>query len=113
MPTVSRGYDPELTPDRAMDVFTSHFAGKYDVYKALPLGIDFVVKKDAWTAIGVTVKQPNKLATTFVLRTPYMPTPIAMFLAVVSFGTIPYLLVSSRLDEMEGEIRRLIESQFK
>ncbi len=55
MATVTVAHHPDLTLDRAMGVFKSHFFGKYDVYESSTFGRlrRVVVKKNAMTGVIV------------------------------------------------------------
>lgn len=114
MAKVTVAHKPELTAEGAMEVFRSHFAGKYDVYKMSGLGRlgqgltrtrDFVVKKSGWTGVGVGLEQePN--ATTFVF-TPFMPSPI---FTVLLGGLISYLFLRPSWKALEEEVGSFIEN---
>lgn len=60
-------HHPELAAEDAMKIFQSHLAGKYEVYKTKMPKWDFVVKKSAWRAVGVTLIQKRN-QTTFYLQ---------------------------------------------
>ena len=105
MATVTVTHHPELTVESAMEVFRSHFSGKYDVYKTAYLRRDFVVKKSGWTGVGVKLQQEQN-ATTFVF-TPIMPSFILQMLAG---GLISYLFLRSGWKALEDEVRLFIEN---
>lgn len=106
MAKVTVAYHPELTVERAIEVFRSHFAGKYDVYKTKLWPMNFVVKKSGWTAVGVRLKQ-EPYATTFFFAS-FTPSPILFFL----FSGIPihWLFLRPSWKTMEKEVRALIEN---
>lgn len=105
MATVTVAHHPELTVEGAMEVFRSHFAGRYDVYKTAFLKRDFVVKKSGWTGVGVKLQQEAN-ATTFVF-TPLMP---SMILQLLAGGLISYLFLRPSWKALEDEVRSFIEN---
>lgn len=121
MAVVTVAHHPELTAEDAMELFRTHFAGKYEVYEArpttpgiTPAGRDFIVKKSGWTAVGVALRhEPN--ATVF-LFTPFMPStlfylPFHLLLA----GWIVRLPLRPSWKAMEKEVGSFIENapEFK
>lgn len=76
MAKVIIGHHPELTAEGAMKVFKSHFHDKYNVYKTKMPAYDFVVKKSAWSGVGVKLRQ-KRGQTHFELRG--MPPGTAVF----------------------------------
>lgn len=105
MAKVTVAYHPELTAERATEVFRSHFAGKYDVYKTRLWPMNLVVKKSGWTAVGVRLKQ-ERYATTFFF-TSFMPSPVLFLL--LSGIPIHYLFLRRTWKAMEEEVRSFIE----
>ena len=60
---------PDLTAEKAMEIFKKGFAGKYEVYKWTRTSLlmrDFVVKKSSLIGVAVKLKQEND-QTSFVL----------------------------------------------
>ena len=109
MATARVAHHPELTPERAMQVFRGHFSPKYQVYEArFPLDllrIDFVVKKYAWTGTGVKLEQDSG-STTFVF-TALMPNFI---LQLLIGGLIGWIFLRPSWKALEDEVRAFIES---
>ncbi len=113
MATVTVTHNPELTPEGALEVFRSHFAGKYDVYKSTPTTWlltarprHFVVKKSVWTSVGVKLQKGTD-NTTFVF-TPFMALPIVNW--TIAHDMIKGLFLKRRWEEMEEEIASFIEN---
>ena len=106
MAKVTVPYHPELTVQRVIEVFRSHFAGKYDVYKTRLWPRGFVVKKSGWSAIGIRLKH-EPYATTFLFMS-FTPSPIVLFF--LTGIPIHYLLLRSTWKAMEQEVRSLIEN---
>lgn len=67
MAVVTIRHYPELTADKAMEIFKKGFAGKYEVYKLnRPGGLrDFMVKKNGLIGVAVKLKQ-EKDQTSFI-----------------------------------------------
>lgn len=57
MAKVVIGHQPELTARDAMEVFQSHFAAKYDIYKPRIRRVDFIVKQSGWRGVNVSLRQ--------------------------------------------------------
>ena len=120
MAEVIVAHHPELTADRAMEVFRSHFGDRYDVH--LPTFMQrvfagrphFVVRKSAWAAVGVWLKQKDN-TTSFVFFTAVTPSAVVLGVFVGGVGVlITYLLawimLRSSWKAMEEEVRSLIEN---
>ena len=111
MATVTVNHDPNLTADQVMELFRSHFAGRYEVYKTKLAMRDFVVKKSGWTGVGVRLRQDSS-ATSFVF-TAISPAKMARILPVLLIGIgalIILLTLRPSWKAMEQEIRSFIES---
>ncbi len=105
MAIVTIPHNPELTAEQAMEAFAKHFAGKYGVCKAQQLRRDFVVKKSAWSGVGVRLQQqPDK--TSFVF-TGTMPNPV---LRILFSGLVSYLVLRSQWTKLEAEVAQFIET---
>ena len=104
MATITIGYRPDLTPERAMQIFAEHFGRRCEVTTTWIRNRDFVVKKSAWTGVGVRVKQ-EKDATTFVF-TAVMP---SLFWQFLFGGVIAYLLLRPQWKDLEAEVAAFIE----
>ena len=106
MAKVTVPYHPELTVEDAVQVFRSHFAGKYHVYKTRLWPMNLVVKQSAWTAVGISLKHEPYVTTLFFMS--FMPSPIYFFF--LSGIPIHYLFLRRRRKAMEEEARSLIEN---
>ena len=106
MAKVTVRYHPELTVEGAVEVFRSHFAGKYHVYKTRLWPMNFVVKKSAWTAVGLRLKHEPYVTTFFFVS--FMPSPIFFFF--LSGIPIHHLFLRRSWKAMEEEVRSLIEN---
>ena len=105
MATITIGHHPELTAERALEVFSSHFADKYEVYMTKLLGRDFAMKKSGWTAVGVKLRQ-DKEETKFVF-TAFMP---SMIFQLLFGGLIAMLFLRPSWKALEEEVRVFIEN---
>jgi len=101
-------HHPELTAEKAMEIFKKGFAGKYEVYKwTRPGGVrDFVVKKSSLIGVAVKLKQEkDRTSFTFIDTAP----SVFMFLAV---GGILYSLIArSKYLELMNEVKKFIETE--
>ena len=112
------GNDPELTKERAVELFKSHFSGKYEVQEKNGISHDIVVKKSDWLAVGVRFRQgPNGGTYSFAGFTPafrYRMLPVLGVFAglpgvIAAFG-IMFLALRPRRKDMEDEIARFIQN---
>ena len=118
MAIIPVGYRPELTPERAMEVFKTHLGGRYDVYETRQFGRHFILKKSAWTGVGVGLKQDQD-GTYFVFTgiTPslglrFLPL-LGIFLGIIGVAAlylIMYLSLRQGRKEMEQEVVDLIQN---
>ena len=99
------GNRPDLTPEQAREVFTQHFAGKYEIVRSNAMRRNFIVKKSGWSGVGVRLKQ-EKTGTSFVF-TSLMPN---MLLQVLFGGVASYLFLRSSWKELEAEVSEFIQS---
>ena len=103
---------PELTAEKAMEVFKKGFAGKYEVYKWNRPGSvrDFVVKKSNLIGVAVKLKQ-EKDKTSFVF-VDFIPSTLMTFLLV---GPLYSLISRSSYQAMVKEVKTFIENapEFK
>lgn len=120
MAEVFVAHNPKLIGETAMQVFETHFGDRYVVHlptfmqRAFAGKPDFVVRKSAWAAVGVWLKQKDN-TTSFVFFTGV--TPSAVVLGVFAGGVgvlITYLLawmvLRSSWKAMEEEVRSFIEN---
>ena len=84
MATVTVNHNPNLTADQAMEVFRSHFTGRYEVYKTSLAMRDSVVKKSGWTGVGVRLRQDSN--STSLVFTAMSPDTIARVLPAIFIG---------------------------
>ena len=124
MATATVDHHPELTKERALEVFERHFGDEYEVYETDGLidkwHRDFIVEKSDWTGVWVKLKQ--KQNHTIFVFTAFIPNGWLEFL--FGFGSllaagIPYFLAHVVLwpsrKAMEEEVRSFIENapEFK
>jgi len=103
---------PELTKERALELFRNHFSGKYEVQGENGTFNDFVVRKSDWHAVGIRFREgPNGGTFSFSGFTPsllYRMLPIlgvfAGFPGVVAAVTIMFLALTPSRKELEKEI---------
>ena len=122
MATISMGHHPELTEERVLEMFRSHFAGKYEIQQKSGLFQDFALKKSNWLAIGVRFRQGQNGATlNFTGFTPSilhrMLPALGIFAGIpgilASFGLMFLVLRPSR-KAMEEELSQFIlNTQFR
>lgn len=101
---------PELTAEKAMEIFKKGFAGKYEVYKAASGLRDFTIKKSSLIGVAVKLKR-EKDKTTFVY-TDTIPSALMGFL----FASVWYALLNrSKYQAMVNEVKTFIENapEFK
>jgi hypothetical protein len=112
MAVVHVKHHPEVTAEKAMEIFKKGFAGKYEVYKwNRPGGVrDFVVKKSSLIAVAIKLKQEkDKTSFTFV---DFIPSALMTFLLA---GLWYSLLSRSSYQAMMNEVKSFIENapEFK
>jgi len=101
---------PELTAEKAMEIFKNGFAGKYEVYMAKSGLRDFTIKKNSM--IGVAVKLKHEKDKTTFIYTDMIP---SMLMALL-FASIWYTLINrSKYQAMVNEVKTFIENapEFK
>ena len=110
MAIVEVGYHPDLTTERAMEVFRAHFAPQYQVQKSNLLSRDFVVQKSGWTGVGVKLEQ--KAGSTSFVFTAFLP---SFMLQMLVGNLIAMLILRPSWKGMEQEVRTFIENakEFK
>lgn len=110
MAVVHLKHHPELTAEKAMEIFKKGFAGKYEVYIAQSGMRDFSIKKSSMIGVAVKLKQ-EKDKTTFIY-TDIIP---SMLMALL-FASVWYTLLNrSRYQAMVKEVKTFIENapEFK
>lgn len=107
MAVVTIKHRPELTAERAMEIFREGFAGKYEVYKWNRAGgvRDFMVKKSNLIGVAVTLKQ-EKDRTSFI----FVDTPPSVFMFLLVGGALYSLIARSRYAELMNEVKKFIET---
>jgi len=96
---------PELTAEKAMEIFKKGLAGKYEVYIAKSQLRDFTIKKSSMIGVSVKLKQ-EKDKTTFIY-TDMIP---SMLMALL-FASIWYTLLNrSKYQAMMNEVKTFIEN---
>ena len=108
MAVVTVKHHPELTAEKAMEIFNKGFAGKYEVYKwNRPGGVrDFMVKKSSLIGVAVKLKQ-EKDKTSFTI----VDSPPSMFIFLSVGGILYSLLNRSKYTEMMNEVKKFIETE--
>jgi hypothetical protein len=94
-----------------MEVFRSHFSGRYEVSTTSLIKRDFIVKKTDWPGVGVRLQQDSN--TTSFVFTAMSPGTLARVLPVLFLGIgalIILLVLRSSWKEMEEEITAFIEN---
>ncbi|HUV52188.1 MAG TPA: hypothetical protein VMW64_03835 [Dehalococcoidia bacterium] len=101
-------HHPELTAEKAMEIFKKGFLGKYEVYKwNRPGGVrDFMVKKSSLIGVAVKLKQ-EKDKTSFAI----VDSPPSMFIFLSVGGILYSLLNRSKHTEMMNEVKKFIETE--
>jgi hypothetical protein len=110
MAVVHVKHHPELTAEKAMEIFKKGFAGKYQVYMAKSGMRDFSIKKSSM--IGVAVKLKQEKDKTAFIYTDIIP---SMLMALL-FASIWYTLLNrSKYQAMVKEVKTFIENapEFK
>ncbi len=105
MAVVKVAHRPNLTPERAMFAFNRHFHQDYEIRKTGILLRDFLVKKNAWTGVGVKLQQDVD-GTSFVF-TAVLPNII---LNMLFGGLIAHLLLRPSWKALETEVLVFIEN---
>ncbi len=108
--------NPELTKERALELFRNHFSGKYEVQEKNGISHDFIVKKSDWQAVGARFRRgPNGSSFSFAGFTPslrYRMLPVLGVVAglpgVLAAFAIMFLALRPRRKELEEEISRFI-----
>jgi hypothetical protein len=103
-------HHPDLTAEKAMEIFKKGFAGKYEVYMAQSGLRDFTIKKSSMIGVAVKLKQ-EKDKTTFIY-TDTIPSALMGLL----FASVWYTLLNrSKYQAMVNEVKTFIENapEFK
>jgi hypothetical protein len=103
-------HQPELTAEKAMELFRKGFEGKYQVYAAKSGLRDFTIKKSSLIGVAVKLKQ-EKDKTAFV----YTDTIPSLLMGLL-FASFWYTLLNrSKYQAMMDEVKTFIENapEFK
>ena len=103
MAIISIGNRPDLTKEQIQQIFAERFS-EYEVIKSTALNRDFILKKNAWTGVGVRLKQEKDGKTAFVF-TALMPN---VLLNALSGGLFAWALLRKSWKEMELEVAGFI-----
>ena len=116
MATVVLAHKPELTVDDATEVFSRHFAGRYEV-EHQPNPGSFVVRKSRWAALNVSlVQREDSTSFTFTGKIPllfYMLVGIGFLISLIGaliVGGIGWYLLKRDWRVMEYEVTSLLLS---
>jgi hypothetical protein len=104
------GNRPDLTIEQAQEIFAAGFRARYEVVTTDVRSRHFIVRRDAWSGVGVKLKQ-RKDGTYFVY-TAMIPSLRLQFL----FGGIfSYLVLRKTWKALEAEVAEFIKSspEFK
>lgn len=108
MATVSIGHYPDLTAEKAMEIFSNHFQEKYEVYPTPRLVVgDFIIKKSAFLAIFVTLQQKEG-QTSFRFFHQYPSAGMRLLLAILFPISLAIAFTAGK--ELENEVRHFIEN---
>lgn len=124
MATFTVGHHPELTAEKAMEVFSRQLGDKYDVH--FPSGMeswlggraDFVVSKSTWAGVGVWLRQ--KQDTTSFRSSGILPAitylgVLAAGVGMLVTGGIAWIMLRPSWKAIEADIESCIENavEFK
>jgi hypothetical protein len=101
MAKVTIAYKPELTKERAQEIFAEHFSDKYRVYRYTRPLRDFVIEKNAFVGVSVKLEQQSN-QTRFVYNA-FTP----RWWAAAMFGVLIGPLLGRALT---AEVREFMES---
>lgn len=97
-------YDPTLTPDKALAIFSKHFGQKYELYSTKLIGADFVLKKSGWSGISFKIRQ--KTGQTIIQFGCFSP---SAFVRLLQLGIIPLIILHFvSWKKLEQEVRDFI-----
>ncbi len=82
-------YNPKLTKEKLMDIFSKYFNDKYEIYPTKLLGVDFFVKKSAVSGVVVGLKQ--KQGKTLIKLQRLSPSLLVRFI-----GWLPTMIFAGR-----------------
>jgi len=114
MAEVTIPYQPQLTTETAMEVFTKYFAGRYKVEKyGLQVGRSFILRKNAFVGVTVGLRRREDISVLVFTGTVPFPGMLALF-PLALLGLVPYfavfLILRSNWKPLEEEVREFTES---
>ena len=116
MTTVIVAHKPELTVQDTAEVFSRHFAGRYEV-QLEPARGSFVVRKNRWAALNVSLTQrQDSTSFTFSGKIPlvfYLVVGLGFLtglIGAVIIGVIGWILLRRNWRVMEDEVTSLLMS---
>ncbi len=115
MATVIVAHKPELTLEDTAEVFSRHFAGRYEVEQQ-PIPRSFVVRKNRWAALNVSlVQREDSTSFRFTGRIPllfYALILLGFFIGIGALivGVVGWILLRRNWMEMEDEVTSLLMS---
>jgi hypothetical protein len=110
MAVVHVKHHPEVTAEKAMEIFKKGFAGKYEVYMAQSALRDFTIKKSSMIGLSVKLKQ-EKDKTTFIYTSMVPSALMALLFAGIWYS----LLMRPKYQAVMNEVKTFIENapEFK
>jgi hypothetical protein len=112
--TIPVAYHPELTWEKAMEIFQKHFSGKYRIRKIRrTIQKEFILCKSTFVGVRVRLKQVGNKTSFIILGD--APNALAALCFWLFLGIIPaiiiYLIVfQPKLTAMEKEVKLYIEN---
>ena len=120
MATVIVAHKPELTVEDTAEVFSRHFAGRYEVQPQSTPG-SFILRKSRWAALKVSlVQREDSTSFTFTGRIPlvfFVLVGLVFWIGLIGLigGVIGWILLRRSWRAMEDEVTSLLlsASEFK
>ncbi len=115
MATVIVAHKPELTVEDTAEVFSRHFAGRYEVQHEPARG-SFVVRKSRWASLNVSlVQREDSTSFRFTGRIPllfYALILLGFFIGIGALivGVIGWIILRRNWRVMEDEVTSLLLS---
>ena len=115
MATVVVAHKPELTVEDTAEVFSRHFAGRYEVQHE-PMRRRFIIRKSRWTSLNVSLVQRED-STSFMVngRIPLLFYGLIVLgflwlIGAVIVGIIGWIYLRRNWKVMEDEVTSLLLS---
>ena len=120
MATVIVAHKPELTVEDAAEVFSRHFAGRYEVQHEPARG-RFVVRRSRWAALNVSLEQRGESTSfTFTGKIPLLFYGLFVLgflwlIGALIVGVVGWIYLRRNWRVMEDEVTSLLlsASEFK